>query len=129
MQPTSESIPCCGDITTSLGRLFQELIFLLSIIGMSSGITCTFYPSSFPCDFLEKGSRHPFCIHPLITGTCWYGLPPLNLLFSRLNKPNCLSLSSSGRLPSPLIIWALWGLFQLATSFFCSKNPKLNTKF
>jgi len=37
---------------------------------------------------------------------------PLSLLFSRLNKPYSLSLSSYGRVPSPLIIFValLWTL-------------------
>ena len=49
---------------------------------------------------------------------------PLSLLSSRLNKPYSLSLSSYGRLPSPLIIFVvlLWTLSSLSASFWCSKD-------
>ena len=70
--------------------------------------TCTWWPLSFPCGSLARGSLHPLCSCPSSTGILWCG--PYRAVSSPGRRDLAPSVFPKARLSSPLIIFMalLW---------------------
>lgn len=107
---------CGGDSTTSLGSLLHCLITLMGKKNLMFQLNSLYFNlCSLSCtsagynqeDTVQRFYSHPFFSHPQLHMEM---LPLLSLLFSRLNTPSLLRLSS--RETCSLIIFGLCHTFQ-----------------
>lgn len=90
--------------------------FSSCVIRISPGLACAHYPSSFPCDSLQKMSLSLLFRQPLNIGKLWMSL--LSLLFCRLTN----SLISAFLLMACHSL--LWTTSSLSTSFLYRGDQK-----
>ena len=135
VQLNLKSVSSVGEPTTSLGRLAYEWLIVLIVenfplVSSWDLPRSNLYPLPlvFSMWLLVERGPHLLCRRSLSTGT-WDKVSPLRLLFSRLNKPNSLSLSSYDRLPSPLVIFVAlhWIPSSLSASFWYSRGGLTST--
>ena len=124
-----------GAATASLGNLFQcfTTLMLKNFFQTSNLNLPSFSLQPFPLVL----SLHTLVISPspsFLEAPFWYWKAavrsPWSLLFSRLNSPNSLSLSSQERCSSPLInfVALLWTCSNRSMSFFCW-GPQNQTQY
>lgn len=116
--------PDVGESTTSLGRLFQRFIVLTVKYFYSciqSGHPLVQLVPIASCLFHLSPGKKGVCHLHLLLFRCWniVMVSSRSLLSSWLNKHSSLSLSSYGRLSSPLIV-PVWAFFSLPTPLWDS---------